>query len=419
MTKTIMRIEDEIRQYEKHVANFADVTVKLETVLKTAFEKYHAEFVQQQKERLLSLPVRFLEKRNPNETVEEWVKRDLKWPEAVNNSPEAAHKREMIFEAIKWWEGVMFWLTDHPIQSNRHAEWANYTPEEKSPGNWEDSMDRDEWIDIGAERKPFQVKMRDDASELAKKYAEQLAKQILKTFIYKATSKVLPILKRNGSYYAGLEKCRFNLVGIEADVRITFVDTRSFVLHVILKNNTSSLGKDFYQYPLTYHDIYAGNGAQLVKSMSQNDIETMFNVKDEDRWEPSANTPTKQLRSCAARVGDVVKFHGKKVTGLITNIKKGTLRVLFENNEESNVSLGKVASIVTRINVVYDKMENDGGKDLFAYTLLNKDGSVTGPSYLNKSQSSILEKMFNKETSGNYKVEGAKIVFQFLCQQSV
>ncbi|MFX8906993.1 hypothetical protein ABTM87_19375, partial [Acinetobacter baumannii] len=87
------------------------------------------------------------------------------------------------------------------------------------------------WVAAGEQRKPFKVKLREDAADLANKYAEEVAERTMRVYIYKAMSKVLPILKRNRHYYAGLEKCWFGQSGIEADVRITMPDTRSFVFH--------------------------------------------------------------------------------------------------------------------------------------------------------------------------------------------
>lgn len=413
MVESKERLDEEIRQYDEHVGRLTSVTNKLDTVLRQAFGRHRAEFVQRHRENSLTMPGRFISERLPTETVAEWVKRDQGWPAADDRSPEARAKREHIEDAILWYEGVMFWLTTHPVYTGAAASWGSFKPDAAHSGMWKDAAGRDTWVAAGEQRKPFKVKLREDAADLANKYAEEVAERTMRVYIYKAMSKVLPILKRNRHYYAGLEKCWFGQSGIEADVRITMPDTRSFVFHTILKHNQSALGTPFYQYPLTYHDVYAGTGEVPVKFMSQQDVETMFGVLEEDRWAPTI-VPEKKPRWRAAKTCDVVKFQGKRTVGLILGNapkKKGKLRVLLANGSEAVVASGKIETVVTRISVEKDK------KDLFTYTLFNQDWTVDGPTYLNKPQSSRLGKMFHGHASGNHRVEGAKMAFQVLCEK--
>lgn len=415
MVETKERIDEEISQYKAHTAKLSAVTGKLEEVLKKAFQKHFDEFVKQHSEHHLSLPGRFLAQRLPNETVEDWVKRDLGWPTATTLDPNASKKREIIMESIKWFEGVMFWLTNHPIYSNRTAAWGSYYPDKSVPGVWKDEYTRDEWVDAGAERKPFKVKMRDNAQELVLKYAEKVAQHTMDVFVYKAGSKILPILLQNKNYFAGLQKCIFNLGGIEADVRVTLPDTRSFVFHIIIKYNYSSLGKPYYQYPLTYHDVYNGSD-QPAKSMSQQEVYELFGVKQEDCWQPVFSVKRK-ARWKIPKPGDVVKFHGKKTVGFILGVArktKGKLRILLANGKEVVATESKIKSVVSRIQV---STGNKNEKEVFKYALYNQDWTVEGPKNFDKSQGKVLQKIRSGQERGNYKKIGAKMVFQLLCDQ--
>lgn len=401
------RLDEEMRQFDQHTGKLNGVTDKLNTVLATAFDKHRAAFVKQQAAHYLSLPTRYLADRTGNETVADWCKRTMGWPEQKDQSGEAGEKRVRILDAIRWYEGVMFWLTIHPVHANRTAPWGAFKAEDSVQGAWKDKLTREEWEDAGAERKPFRVRLKTNAEELATEYAEAVADRLMSVFAYKATSKVLPVLKRNRTYYAGLQKCLFGPAGIEADVRITMPDTRSFVMHVIIKSNTSSLGNPFFQYPLTYHEVYGGVGEPPVKSMSQADLEKMFDVKDEDRWEPVIVAP-KRPRWSAAKTGDVVKFQGKKIVGLILGRdkkKKDKLRVHLANGKVVSVPSLNIETVVTRI-----EPASADGKN-FTYSLLNQDWSVDGPVRILRGESGDLEKMYSGKAKGNWKAEVVRRAF--------
>lgn len=421
MVETNERLDEELRQYSEHTAKLTPVLGKLDTVLRTAFDRHRAEFVKKQAEHYLQLPTRFLAERKPNETAEEWVKRDMGWPANGDQTEPARNKREKIIEFVKHYEGVAFWLTTHPVHSTRFSEWGSFKPEHASPGAWKDADTRDQWVDAADQRKPFKVKLRDDAAELATKHAEQVAERVVKVFTYKAVSKVLPIIKRNKVYFAQLQKVWFGLGGIEADVRVTFNDTRSFVFHVVLKQNFSSLGTPYWQYPLTFQDVYGGMGQKPVKSLPQADVEALFGVTDEDRWAPTI-VPEKKPRWRSARAGDVVKFHKKKAVGLILGHdkkKKTRLRVQLADGQTVLVDEGRVESVVTRIEIGWDLLEKKkDGKDLFTYTLLNQDWTVEGPTFLNKQQSKTLEQMYYGTLKGSHRLEGARMAFEVLCGQN-
>jgi hypothetical protein len=402
------RQAEETRSFEEHLASKADVTANLESVLRSLFEQHRQEFVNVRTTSYLAVPQDFLTNRKPNESVEDYYKRTLKWPDKKDQSGEAQDHRARILERVRYVEGFVIWLTTHPdVRSKRPVA-----------GFWKDNEGRLDWID-NPNKKPFKVRLKPDAEALARKQAERDAEAVLKLFLNKTFRKLLAILQKSGNYYAHLVAGRFADNAIEGDVRVTFVDTKSFVIHVAIKYNVSGQGTPYVQYPLTFTDVYAGAGVRPAKSQSQADVEELFGVTDEDRWQPPV--PESRLyrwpaavAKDKARAGDVVKFQGKRLVGLLLGKDRkneGNLRTLLANGKQASVPRDEIEAIVCRIEV------GRAGSDSFYYNLLNNDRTKSGRQNFLKPASRRLEKLYHGVEKGNHKIEGARIAFEVLCSR--
>jgi len=404
------RQQDEMRQFEEHVAKRPEITGRLDAVLRSLFEQHREDFVQAETNYYLQLPADFLANRKPNETIEEYVKRKLGWPSQKDQSEEAKVKRGLILRSVANLQAVVLDLTTHPDVSKKSLQ-----------GFWKDEQGRDDWLD-STSRKPFKVKMAPDAEDVARKRANRIAEQMLGMFLYKTERKLLPVLSKQPHYYAQLIRGNYLNGAVEGEVRLTFTDTRSFVVRVAVKYNRTADGNPYTQYPLTWHDVYAGSGTEPVKSMSQEEVEAMFGVTDEDRWEPTPLVRERGPRFKKARWFDVVAVRGQTALAMLlhkSNDRKSVWVQFVGKDHDDTVKFKAIGDVVYRLETGFDEVREHGKKRKAWYVLVTPNDGNAEPDRipLTIPLSEKCSKLYGDGEGNKWKGQTKRIAFAFLVKR--
>jgi len=403
------RQQDEMQQFQEHVASRPEITIRLEAVLRTLFEQQREAFVEAETERYLLVPRGFLAGRKATETMEEYFKRVSGWPKQKDQSHEAQETRSMILRSLPFLKRAALDLTTEPD-----------TRKDTLPGFWKDRPAREDWLDNPESRKNFRVKMRPDAEDVARKRANALAEAILQQFLYKTQRKLWAILKRHPQYFAQLVRGSFHDGAIEGDVRLTFPDTKSFVVHLIVKQNHSINGQPFTQYPLTWHDVYGGPDTTPIKQVAQEGVEELFGVAEEDRWHPQpyASRKPKGPRFSTLKTNDVVQIKGKSDPAFLLGKdrkKEGNYKVLLAGEEQS-VSKGKIVGVAYRLTTGYQEVREHGKKSRLWFVeiipAIGEPDKLMMPGKINDK----CDKCFG-DGYGNWRGKTRRVAFDWLCKR--
>lgn len=122
-----------------------------------------------------------------------------------------------------------------------------------------------------------------DARSIIAEEAVKTAKMIRDDFVGKNRKKIVSILDGKGdANFAGYEVLghELSLGGLTGTIRFTFRDGAAFTVKNQIVWSTSTLGKWFPRYPLTFHDVLMAGGVKMP-SPSEKRMNTVFLGKEE------------------------------------------------------------------------------------------------------------------------------------------
>lgn len=174
---------------------------------------------------------------------------------------------------------LVYLLTDYPKapkENDSDDTWYSYN----------------KWLS-DTKRPDFEINLLPDYQKLALEKANKTVQNIVDIFIDKTVDKLLDILIAKKEYTVRLMDSIYDSGVFTCDLALTFPDQTGFNTHLILKWNVSVLGKNFTQYPMTFHQAVLKTGDKATARVSQEDIEKAFGVK---MWTPPPQ-PTKKWKS--------------------------------------------------------------------------------------------------------------------------
>lgn len=304
------------------LATKANETRRLQTVLKELCRDHRPASEESLAGRWRAELDYFLRFREPNQAAREfyesrWLRDDMDWRERSRAVQE-------VLSQVRW----VLRLTDHPRLEGEPFDGDRY--EESS--RWE-SDER---------RPPFPVEAREDAPSLLRADAVKAVDGIIGDFVSKVTDKLVDILAARPGYTCVLDRGEFVAGTFVGDIRLAFPGGVSFRAHVKLITNYSACGRPYGQYPLTFHDVVAGECQPPIKFASQGEVHTLLGVEE---WRP----PRQQGRHGfpEARAGDIIEAAGHGVV-LVTATRKGVASAFRPDAGELTVPAEDIRCVIAR-----------------------------------------------------------------------
>jgi hypothetical protein len=117
----------------------------------------------------------------------------------------------------------------------------------------------------------------EDTDEKALKYATRMTDDVVDHFINKQTAKMSEVLvKKDNLKTIELVNARTGSGAIECDLDLAFADGSSFRVTNKLVWSVSKLGKTFYRFPTTFHDVVFPNGERMKGAASEERMDKEF-----------------------------------------------------------------------------------------------------------------------------------------------
>lgn len=117
--------------------------------------------------------------------------------------------------------------------------------------------------------------MKDGWEKYVNKEAEEMGQFMQDQFLFKNAKKLAKIveLKDNLADCKIIGRAHVMSQGIGGEIAFTFTDGSKFMVKNSVKDNRSSAGKWFSQFPTTFHDVYLPNGKAMSTPSEQRMIE--------------------------------------------------------------------------------------------------------------------------------------------------
>jgi len=174
------------------------------------------------------------------------------------------------------------------VESVINHFWNNYDPENHRKTNNYEVNKRNPFIReiVGLSIAKGTKYGRDDPDTLAEDtkqkataYAKRMTDDVLTHFISKQTAKMAEILvKKDNLKTIDLKNARTGSGAIEADLKLVFQDDSNFLVTNKLVWSVSKLGKTFYRFPTTFHNVHFPNGDKMKGAASEKRMDTEFAV---------------------------------------------------------------------------------------------------------------------------------------------
>jgi hypothetical protein len=124
--------------------------------------------------------------------------------------------------------------------------------------------------------KPHIITVSPDAEESIMRMANQHAEAVRGTFVYKNTRKVAAIVDAKGNLKrTDVLNIRVSAGGLDGTLRFHFDDGSAFSAKKSVVWSTSSRGRAFLRFPLTFHDVTMPDGTPM-KSPSEERMNLVF-----------------------------------------------------------------------------------------------------------------------------------------------
>jgi hypothetical protein len=120
-------------------------------------------------------------------------------------------------------------------------------------------------------------KLKEDWKDAIKAEAKKMTDDVLDHFINKQTAKLAEILvKKDSLKTIEMKDARAGSGVVEGLLRLTFDDDSAFDVNNKLVWSISKLGKQFYRFPTTFHNVIMADGRQLSGKASENRMKDEF-----------------------------------------------------------------------------------------------------------------------------------------------
>jgi hypothetical protein len=120
-------------------------------------------------------------------------------------------------------------------------------------------------------------KLKEDWKDAIKAEAKKMTDDVLDHFINKQTAKLAEILvKKDSLKTIEMKDARAGSGVVEGLLRLTFDDDSAFDVNNKLVWSISKLGKQFYRFPTTFHNVIMADGRQLSGTASEHRMKDEF-----------------------------------------------------------------------------------------------------------------------------------------------
>lgn len=118
---------------------------------------------------------------------------------------------------------------------------------------------------------PKEYRLKSDARSVAKNKAIWLADYLGEKFLTKNIDKIGSIVHRKGGLTGGKSSGHFEGFGFSGEILLEFADSTSFIVRNKAIMKYSLRGKQFEQYPTTFHNVVFPDGS-MKKMVPQKDM---------------------------------------------------------------------------------------------------------------------------------------------------
>lgn len=120
-------------------------------------------------------------------------------------------------------------------------------------------------------------KLKDDWKDAIKEEAKKMTDEVLDQFVNKQTAKLAEILvKKDSLKTIEMKNAHAGTGVVQGLLTLTFDDDSSFNVNNKLVWSISKLGKQFYRFPTTFHNVVMADGKKLTGKASENRMKDEF-----------------------------------------------------------------------------------------------------------------------------------------------